>query len=140
MSGAWHLDEAIGATTARLEAEFAARDDDRRAADLDLLDPLRGALDPRVERARAPELLALADLDLLPELDAAVAGEVDGERPRGGARGGVLRHAVGRGEHARLPAGAGAREAVHAHDAGQPGEGGEVGLERGDCLLARQPD
>src|SRR5918996_4502912 len=106
MSGAWHLDEAIGATTARLEAEFAARDDDRRAADLDLLDPLRGALDPRVERARAAELLALADLDLLPELDAAVAGGVGGGRPPGGGPGGGPPAPPGPGGKARPSTGA----------------------------------
>ena len=87
----------------------------------------RVALDARVERRRAPDLDALRDLDLLAERDAAVAGEMHGERPRRRAGRGVLGHAVGRREHARLPAGAVAREAVHAvpsrrgERAGRPG-------------------
>ena len=87
-----------------LEAELAAGDDDRGAADLDPLDLLGGAVDPGVERARAADLDALGDLDLLAEGDAAVPGEVDGERAGGRARGRILGHAVRRGEHARLPA------------------------------------
>src|SRR5438874_10508573 len=46
-------------------AELAARDDLRAAADEDALDPLRRALDARVERRRAAELDALRDLDLV---------------------------------------------------------------------------
>ena len=66
------------------EAELAARDDDRGAADEHALDPLGAALGPRVERRGPADLGALRDLDLLAERDPAVAGEVDrraGRRP-----------------------------------------------------------
>lgn len=48
-----------GFTDVLREPEFAAGDDDGRAADLDLLDPLGRALRPRIERRRAADLGAL---------------------------------------------------------------------------------
>jgi len=48
-----------GFTDVLLEPEFAAGDDDGRAADLDFLDPLGRALRPRIERRRAADFGAL---------------------------------------------------------------------------------
>src|SRR5713226_3058211 len=95
------------------ETELAARDDDGRAADLNALDRLRGALDSCVERRGAADLRALRDLDLVPERDAAVAREMQRERAGGRSGRGILRHAEPRPEHARLPAQAVLGEAVH---------------------------
>src|SRR5213593_1637284 len=99
-----------------LEAELAPRDDDGRAADLDAVDAVALADHARVQRRRPADLRALRDLDLVAEADSPVAREMDGERPGGGARRGILRYAVRGSEHARLPARAGDREAVDARD------------------------
>ena len=48
-----------GFTDVLREPEFAAGDNDGRAADLDLLDPLGRALRSRIERRRAADLGAL---------------------------------------------------------------------------------
>ena len=66
----------------------------------------------RVERRRPPDLDALVDLDLVAELDPAVPGEVERERPRGRAGRRILGNAVRGDEDARLPALAVAREAA----------------------------
>ena len=62
-------------------AELAARDRHGRAADLDALNVVRRAFDPREQRRRAADLHALGDLDLVAERDPAVAGEMKRERP-----------------------------------------------------------
>ena len=69
-------------TATRLrQPELAARDNDRRTADLDLV--LRARV--RVERRRPVDLRALVDLDLLPELRPAVPREMERDRPGGRA-------------------------------------------------------
>ena len=65
-----------------------------------------------VQRRRAPDLRALRDLDLLAEGDAAVAGEMERERPRRRAGRGILVDAGAGDEHARLPPLSVSREAV----------------------------
>src|SRR3954470_9688093 len=107
-----------------LDAELAASHDDGGAADFDALDRIGRAVDARVERRGPADLLALRDLDLVAERDAAVPGEMERERPRGGAGGGVLCDAEHRAEHPRRPGEAVAGEAVDA-----------VGAERGELLL-----
>ena len=79
---AGHRSPSAGSTTDALsEAELAARDDDRRAADLDALDSVRRAVDARVQLRRPADLGALLDLDLVAERDPPVAREVERERP-----------------------------------------------------------
>src|SRR6266849_6426868 len=94
------------------ETELAARDDDGRAADLDALDRLGGAVDACVERGRPANLGALRDLDLVAESDAAVPGEVKRERARGRAGRRVFGDPERRAEHPRLPTRALVRKAV----------------------------
>ena len=83
--------EENGAVVQRLlELELAARDDHRRAADLDALDLIRRAVDAGEERRGPPDLRSLRDLDLVAELDAPVPGEVQRQRPGGRARRRIL--------------------------------------------------
>ena len=82
---------------------------------VDALERVAVAVGLREERRGPVDLGALRDLDLLAEGDPAVAGEVHRERAgrRAGRRRPRRRRASGR-EHARLPAGAVAGEAIHA--------------------------
>src|SRR5205823_3583919 len=81
-------------------------------ADLDALDRVRASVDAREKCRRPSDLGALRDLDLVAEGDPPVTGEMEGERSRGRAGGRILRNPTARREHSRLPASAGAREAV----------------------------
>src|SRR5208283_726648 len=123
------------------ERELAARDDHGGAADLDQLDLLTRALDPRTQLRGTPDLGALGDLDLLAELDRAVASQVQRERPGGGTGRRVLGDSDRGCEHARLPVGAGAGEAAHVV-AAERGQGSVVGRERrnGRLVLERDVD
>src|SRR6266446_3430208 len=121
------------------ETKLAARDDDGRAADLNALDRLRGAVDSCVERRGAADLRALRDLDLVAERDAAVPYEMQRERAGGRAGRGILRHAERRPEHARLPAQAVPGEAVDPVRADRS-EPLLVWLQRGDILRRGQSD
>ena len=93
---------------ARHKPELAARDDDRRAADLDS-PPASGRPRRASTAARSPRP---GDLDLVAEPDPSVPGEVERERPRGRAGRRILGDPVRRDEDARLPALAVAREAA----------------------------
>src|SRR5207247_10136910 len=63
----------------------------------------------------------------------------DRERTGGGTGRGILEHAAGWREHARLPASPGAGETVH-RDLSQRGQGREIWSERGNGFLALQLD
>src|SRR5919204_3232429 len=133
------MPEAWRSWTCPLEAELAARDDDRAAADLDLFDPVALACDAGVQGRRPLDLDALRNLDLVPEADPAVPDEMEREWACGRPRRRILGDAVDRGEHSRLPARAGSGEAVHPRF-GHAREGGEVGLQPRDLLFRRHRD
>src|SRR5579884_1716508 len=116
----------------------ALGDDLGVAADLHRLDPLAVAGDLRVQQRRPVQLPALADLDLLPESDLAMAGQVNCERPGCRAGGWILGHAPGGEEHAGLPRVPATGEAAHG-DA-EIGEARHVGTQLADSALAWQPD
>src|ERR1051325_2829680 len=96
-----------------LEAELAARDDDRRAAHLDAVDAIALPIDAREELRRASDLDSLSDLDLLAEADPPVPREVHRERTGRGTRRGILGNSVRGREHPRLPLRARSGKAVH---------------------------
>ena len=79
---------------ATLEAELAARDDDRAAAAVHALDLAARALGAGEERRRTPDLDALRDLDPLAPLDEPVPAEVARDRPGGRAGRGILADAA----------------------------------------------
>ena len=65
-----------------LEAELAARDDDRSAAAQHALDPFVAAVGPREERRRSADLDSLRDLDPLAPLREAVSTRMTCDRTR----------------------------------------------------------
>src|SRR6185436_14343832 len=120
--------------------ELAARDDHGGAANLDALHLLRRPVGAREELRGPTDLGSLRDLDLIAEVDAAIARQVQRERPGGGTCGGILRNAARRREHSRLPAGAGAREAIHADHVRQIRKSVEIGPQPGDFVLRTKTD
>jgi hypothetical protein len=118
-----------------LVLEIAARDDHRAAADADVVLGVRD----RVEDRAATDLLALHELDLVAERDAAVSRKVECERPGGRAGGRILRDAEPRPEHAGLPARAVAGEAVDP-DRPEPLERPEVRADGGHGLAGAERD
>src|SRR5205085_12548921 len=125
---------------ARLEPELAARDNDCGAADLDLRRRRVTALDAGIELRRTPNLLALANLDLLAPLQPSMPNEMQRERSRRGARRGVFRDAAVRREHARLPLRSGAGEAVDADRVWQLREPSHVRPQCSNLLLRAEAD
>src|SRR5438105_8983259 len=118
------------------QQKLAVGDDNRSAAYLNSLDALRCSIGARVEHGRSADLGALVNLDLSAESDPPVAAEMHRQGAGGRAGGRILRDAVGSCEHARLPAAAGAGEAVDA--AIELGEGAQVRPQGRDGLLALQ--
>ena len=122
------------------DSELAVGDRDRRAADLDALDLVSGAVDPRVELRGAADLDALRDLDLLAERDPPVTREVQCQRPgrRPGRR--ILGDTARRREHPVLPPRALAGEAVEAERGRLQGQAGHVRPERRNLVLRAEAD
>jgi hypothetical protein len=120
-----------------LEAEFAARYDDCRAADFDAVDLVRRPVDTHVQRRRPAYLGPLRHLDLLAELGAAVTCQMDAERSARGAGRRILGDTARRCKHPRLPARPRTREAVDAYGR-ETTERTEIGLERSHLSLAAE--
>src|SRR5207244_1551959 len=109
-------------------------------ADLDPLDLIGRALDTRVERRRPVDLRALRDLDLLTEGDAPMPGEVKRERPRRRAGRRILGNAAAGNEHPRLPAPAGAGDAVDAEHFAEVEDARQVRPQRRHLVLRAEAD
>src|SRR6266702_6617771 len=87
-----------------VELELAACDDHGRSADLHPPDLVGGPICPGVQDRRAPDLGALPDFDLVAKADTGMACEMDRQRPRRRARGGILLNPQVGCEHPGLPA------------------------------------